>query len=111
MPKCKQCDHVAENQRTMRQHYKAAGHPTTSRKKRDAPDYAVGALLSFDPQDEGALISAVTRAFERMALPDDGVRRVIAYITDRYAPNKSMVQGITPSYWPSTAAMPLDNGL
>ncbi len=76
MPKCKQCDHVAENPRTMREHYKAVGHPTQTRKKPEATE----------AQDEGALISALTRAIDRTDLPDDGLRRVIAYITNRYLP-------------------------
>ncbi len=87
MQKCRQCGYVGEDDRDVRKHYKAVGHAPTPRKKRDATDYAVGALLPFDPQDEGALISALTRAIDRVALPDDGIRRVIAYITDRYLPS------------------------
>ncbi|MHB1798083.1 MAG: hypothetical protein ACYCUI_07225 [Vulcanimicrobiaceae bacterium] len=79
MQRCRQCDYVGENDRDVRQHYKAVGHPTTPRKKPEA--------ATLDAHDEGALISAVTRAFDRMDLPDDGVRRVIAYITDRYLPS------------------------
>ncbi|MHB8406217.1 MAG: hypothetical protein ACYDCJ_12420 [Gammaproteobacteria bacterium] len=61
----------------MREHYKAVGHPTQTRKKPEATE----------AQDEGALISAVVAAFARFDLPHDGVRRVIAYITDRYMPS------------------------
>ncbi len=86
MQKCRQCGYVGENDRDVRQHYKEVGHAPAPRKKRDATGYAVGALLPFDPQDEGAVISLLLRALDRANLPDDGKRRVIAYITNRYLP-------------------------
>ncbi len=76
MQKCRQCGYLGLNDRDVRAHYKAAGHTTTPRNK--------PAAQHDDAQDEGALISAITRAFERMTLDEAARRRVIRYITERY---------------------------
>lgn len=80
MPNCKVCGSHAETLGSLRAHYKAAGHPMKySRKPRPASP------VPQAPSDLGVMQKCVD-VFEGAALDDDGLRRAVNYLWDRYMP-------------------------
>jgi hypothetical protein len=93
--KCRQCGQGGfTSAGSVARHRKEAGHPKIEKSRTGGGrnDSPRAARAKRSGQGEGAVLNTCVDAFENGNLSDDGRRRVLVYLNDRFLPDEPVAE-------------------